>query len=110
MLELLPGFAGSTGDQDQLVVDISAAVVATAPLRAVLFPAFGDGPASHLVALAPPEVRRLLVRISLLEGGSGGTALGPLTELARRVPGYRLELGSDLGAVVSTVRSVVGSP
>jgi hypothetical protein len=110
VLGRLPGFAGSTDDDDRLVVDISAGVVAAAPLRAVLLPVFGNGPTSRVVAMPPTEVRRLLVRTSLLESGVGGTALGPLTELSQRVPGYRLELGSDLGGVVNTVRSLVGSP
>lgn len=92
-----------------VVIDTSERVVPSAPLRAVALPTLTDGRRSRLTRVSPTWARRLLVRTTLVEGGAGGAALGPITDLAGRVPCYRLELGSDLTDVVSTVRAVLGA-
>jgi len=92
-----------------VVIDATDRVVPSAPLRAVVLPTLADGRGSHLARVSPTTARRLLVSTTLVEGGAGGAALGPITELAGRVPCYRLELGSDLTDVVSTVRTVLGA-
>jgi hypothetical protein len=107
----LPQLAELAVDPDgaSVVIDATRRVVPSAPLRAVVLPTLTDGRRSRLAQVSPTAARRLLVRTTLVEGGAGGAALGPITELAGRVPCYRLELGSDLTDVVSTVRTVLGA-
>jgi hypothetical protein len=107
----LPALAALARDPTDAAVVIDAAdrVVPSARLRAVVLPTLTGRRDSHLVRVSPRDARRLLVQTTLVEGGAGGAALGPITELAGRVPCYRLELGSDLTGVVSTVRTVLGA-
>jgi hypothetical protein len=104
LAELADGATGAA-----VVIDARDGVVPSAPLRAVMLPTLTDRRRSQLVQVSPTEARRLLVQTTLVEGGAGGAALGPITALAGRVPCYRLELGSDLETVVDSVRTVLGA-
>lgn len=98
----LPWITGET------VIDPGNRQRAHAPLRAILLPQVGGGATSHTVAVSPSEALRVLGPTTLVEGGApSGDALHAVVGLARRVPAYRLRLGTDPAGVVRAVESVL---
>lgn len=77
------------------------------PIKALLFPQVVKGP-SQILPITPHETLKALAisTVSLLPG-SFALSLKNLTKLARRFPGYLLELGSDLSAVPALIEDVI---
>jgi hypothetical protein len=79
------------------------------PIRAILLPRVVPGkapprlrPASgagSLLALAPSTIYQL--------PRNGGAGMGPMADLAKRVPAYTLELGSDLEAIPPVIAELL---
>jgi hypothetical protein len=108
-LELLPTMPGPNVDvgPDQVVLE-PARLALKAPLRALLLPVVTTETRTGLVPVPATESLRTLVPIALAEsGGLGTTLLGPLTELVRHVPVFRLRLGRDPAEAAAVVAGVV---
>jgi len=91
---------------DEFVVDPGPRHRASAPLRAILLPRIVGGTDSRVVPVGRTEALRILGPTTLMEGGAPSAgALRAIVDLARRVPAFRLELGTEpegiVGAVVS---------
>ena len=88
----------------QTMLDLGGRVVRRAPVRAVIAASVGADARCRVERLAPASCFRALAGHSVVEALSGDQrSLPALRELARRVPAYRIELGSDLDDVVATV-------
>jgi hypothetical protein len=112
-LRRLPALAALATDRhdEQTLIDPGTHHRGGAPLRAILLPQVTDATATSVVPLRATEAMRVLGPTTLLEGGGlSGDALGTLTEVARQVPCFRLELGTDLDGVVATVRGMAEQP
>jgi hypothetical protein len=103
-----PGFAG----EEKAVVDLGrrwpARVKSNIPLRMVVTPSLTGrrkprvrpvAGSAAMLALAPSTIFQL--------GSRGPDSLRTMAELARRVPSYALELGSDLDENVHTLASLL---
>ncbi len=106
-----PGLAVSWSGEDKVLVDLGARAVRALPLQAVLVPRVTGQPRSRVSPISGAAVLRALAPSSLLNvPGSGAPAFGQLAALARGLPGYRLDLGTDLEDVARVVASVLGGP
>lgn len=77
------------------------------PIKALLFPQVVKGP-SQILPITPRETLKALAisTVSLLPG-SFALSLKNLAKLTRQIPGYLLELGSDLSAVPALIEDVI---
>jgi hypothetical protein len=93
---------------EEVVVDAGARHRGRAPLRAILLPQIVGGAASGTVPVTPAQALAVLGPTTLVEGGAPSRgALRALLDLVRRVPAYRLELGTDPAGVVRSVEHVL---
>ena len=83
-------------------------VVRGFPLRAIIWPKVTDHKDTHLRAASGAEVLMALAPTTVLRlPGAGKESLRLMAELTRRVPGYVLELGSDLSQIPPLITSVI---
>jgi hypothetical protein len=105
----IPGAITDVGG-GQLLVE-PAAVQRRAPLRAVVLTEVTGGARSAVTPVEPRAALRALVAVTLAEtGGTGTEFLAPLASLIRRLPVFRLELGTDPDEVASAVHEIVDRP
>lgn len=112
-LRMLPSLAALATDRhyEQTLIDPGTRHRASVPLRAILLPQVTGRRESRVVPVRATEAMRILGPTTLLEGGGlVGDALGTLAGVARQVPCFRLELGTDLDGVVAQVRAMAGPP
>ncbi len=78
------------------------------PLRAILVPEIAGGADTHLVPCRPAEAMEALAPWTLSQlPASGAEDLRFLGELVRRIPCYRLQLGSDLARIPGVIAGVL---
>jgi hypothetical protein len=109
-LARLPSLASMIVDEHegQTLIDPGCRRAESAELRAVLFPRITANTASRVVPVPESEAVRALLGSAVHEGvGIVGGMLATLADLARIVPCFTLELGSDLDGVVGAVRDVL---
>jgi hypothetical protein len=113
-LDRLPALGPMIVDRraDQWVVDLGSARVRRADLRGVVLPRVAGGTETRVTAAAPADVVKALVPASVLEGiGAGPRAVPILSRLARGVPCYHLDLGTDVDGVVAAMARIAnGAP
>jgi hypothetical protein len=80
------------------------------PIRAVLAPKVVGGPRTRLHPIRPAEALAALAPSTLLQLPiPDPTAFGAMAEVVRRVPSFRLELGSDLSTIAPAVREAMAA-
>jgi hypothetical protein len=112
-LARLPTLASMIVDEHegQTLIDPGDRRAESAPLRAVLLPRITDGTTSRRVRIPESAAVRALLASAVHEGvGIVGGMLATLADLARDVPCFALELGSDLDGVVATVCGALHEP
>jgi len=79
------------------------------PIRAILAPKVTGATSTTVQRLRPAETLTALAPSTLLGGLPlpDPTAFAAMAEAVRRVPGFRLDLGSDLSTIAPTVRDVL---
>ena len=83
-------------------------LVSRLPLRGIVFPrVIGPGPA-RLVPVSPDSAFKAMAPSTVTQlPGAGPRSLHFMRSLARRLPCFLLDLGSDLGAVPAAIRSLL---
>lgn len=82
----------------------------SAPPAFVVSPAYRQGTETRLVPLRPAETAMLMIQNALNLHAHGKAGLDLLAAIARRVPGFRLEVG-DLDTACSLITELmIGSP
>ena len=112
--ELQPALRGGSPPGEKVLAFMHAfrpdRVIGGFPVRAVLAPRVTDGPrttarqiraAEALAALAPSTLLGLPI--------PDASAFGVMADLVRRVPSFRLELGSDLSSIAPAVRGILAA-
>ncbi len=113
LLEGLPSVAVGR-DGEKAVLDVAAVhpdrLVADLALDAIVLPrVVAPGPTRLVRATAADALRALAPTTVLQLPPDGGSALGPLAALSRRLPVWHLELGGDPAAAVALVAGLSGS-
>jgi hypothetical protein len=113
-----PHLAGALADRPRLPAEKHVLFVhprwrgrmaSTLALRVLLLPAFAEGPASALTPIGHGEALRALVPGLFPFPGMRQTAVGRLARLVRRLPAYRLDLGTDLEGVAAALRAALAA-
>ena len=96
-------------DNGKVVLDVRSdrpgALVASAPVRAVVLPRVGEGPETVVRRASAAEGLRAIAPSTVLQHfGHGGSGIATVAELLRRVPVYRFELGPDMGPALAAVQ------
>ena len=80
------------------------------PLRAILAPKVTGASSTSVQPLRPAETLAALAPSTMLGGLPlpDPTAFAAMADAVRRVPGFRLDLGSDLSTIAPVVRDVLG--
>lgn len=88
----------------------SASLIASFPLRAVLLPRVIEGPATRLVPLTRKESIEALVAPTVAQlPGAGVEVIRRMARLARSVPTYAIELGSDRPQIAPRIAELLAS-
>lgn len=94
--------------QEKTILDMAAHTARSMVLEAIVVPEISGRATTTLEPLTAPAVVRALAPSSLLNvPGTGSEELGRLIELARRVRGYRLLLGTDLDRIACVLSDLV---
>ena len=85
-------------------------LVRTATLSAILLPRIGTGPASTISPATPAEATKAILPTTFMQlmGGTPVTA-ALVMQLARDVPAFHLELGTNLETVTDTIARLLQS-
>jgi hypothetical protein len=95
----------SSGEGEKVMVDLGDRVAPALPLRAILMPVVTGGTATRIQPMTAAETLRAMAPSSLLNApGSGESSFLQLTDLVRRVPGFVVELGSEVEEVAAAIR------
>lgn len=109
---LAQGETDHTQDKITLGLDarFGAQLVPTLPLQAILVPQVSGQPTPSLERLSGAAVLAALAPTTVLQlPGANGEWLARMGEVTATLPGYRLNLGTDLAANVALIRSLIGS-
>jgi hypothetical protein len=102
------GLAVLPGAGDKVALDLRGRVVPSRPIAAVLAPRVTGRPDTRVVPLSPAATLRALAPSSLFNvPGSDGPAFARFVDLARRVPGFALELGTDVERIPGVVAGLI---
>lgn len=83
------------------------AQISRLPLRAVVMPRLGAAECRLTPCSSADALRSLAPSTIFQLSGDGGGALGPLSQVARRLPCYFLDLSSDPRAAVPTLKELL---
>lgn len=81
------------------------------PLRAIFLPTIVGGKTHRLVSVSPGVALRGLAPSTLFQvSGHGRHHLKVMAGLMRKLPAYRLELGTDFASIPTTIESFLNQP
>jgi len=113
----LPGLSGlaeepARTDQDKAIVFVHRhwpdRIIASLPIRAILVPRVTGASRTRVLGTTAGDALRALLPHSIFPlPGSRHAALERLTSLVRNLPVFRLELGTDIGAIPGVIRGVL---
>jgi len=103
-----PGLPALPLGEGKVLLDLRGRVARSLPLGALLVPRVTGRVETRLSPISGTEALRALAPSSLLNvPGSGAAAFARLADLVRRVPGYALELGTDLARVAEAIERLL---
>jgi hypothetical protein len=115
-LSLVPELRASVQNSQRLDVEkavialapaFSARLVRQAPVRVIMFPCTTGRSFTTASLLSPGDVFRTIAPDTVLRAlGNAALGLRGLRELVRQVPGYRLELGTELSQIADVISRV----
>ncbi len=100
------------GDDEKAVLFLAQhfpdQIAAGLPLRGIVVPHIRPGSKTAIADASPIEALRALAPSTLFQlSGTGTTALGTMSALARSVPCYKMTLGADIETIPRLIRSLL---